>query len=95
MDIWVRNILMKTAFGFFLRLFVCFVAAKFFLRALGVEGRFYLEGLTALLTANIYWFDFLEYRDRLCLRRQAQENPHSKQVPGAKGPAPEISPPEV
>jgi len=86
---------MKTTFDFFLRLFICFVAAKFFLRVLGVESRIYLAGLTALLTANIYWFDFLEYRDRLFVRQAAQENPHSQQVAGAKGPVPEISPPEV
>jgi uncharacterized membrane protein YccC len=51
-------------FRFFLRLFICLVAAKFFLHVLGLQGRGYLLGLTALFTANLYWFEYLEYRDR-------------------------------
>jgi len=54
----------KVLFRFFLRLFVCLVAAKFLLQVLGVEDRGYLLGLTALFTVNLYWFDYLEYRDR-------------------------------
>jgi hypothetical protein len=85
---------MKIAFGFFLRLFACFVGAKFFLRFLGVESRLSLVGLTALLTANIYWFDFLEYRDRLYLRSLAQEGPGSEETAGERS-SPKISQPQV
>ncbi len=60
---------MKTAFSFFLRLFFCLVAAKFFLRVLGLGGLGFLLGLTALLLANVYLFDYLEYRDRLAFQR--------------------------
>ena len=56
---------MKVIFIFFLRVFVCFVAAKFILRALGLDQRAYLIGLTLIFAANLYWFDFLEYRDRI------------------------------
>ncbi|MEW6387198.1 MAG: hypothetical protein AB1491_06755 [Thermodesulfobacteriota bacterium] len=47
-----------------LRLFISLVAAKFFLRLVGVADLGYLLGLTLLLTGNIYLFDFLEYGDR-------------------------------
>jgi hypothetical protein len=62
---------MSAAFSFFLRLFLCFAAAKLLLRAIGVEGRDYLVGLTLLFLANIYWFSYLVFRDR--------------KAPGAKG----------
>jgi hypothetical protein len=55
---------MRIFFGFFLRLFICFLAAKFLLRALGWETRGYLVGLTLLFTANVYLFALLEYRNR-------------------------------
>jgi hypothetical protein len=55
---------MSALFGFFLRLFICFVAAKFLLQAVGVESRQYLIGLTILLTANVYWLGYLTFRDR-------------------------------
>lgn len=55
---------MNTAFGFFLRLFLCFVGAKFLLHAIGVEGRGYLVGLTILFLVNAYWFSYLVFRDR-------------------------------
>jgi hypothetical protein len=55
---------MSVAFGFFLRLFGCFVAAKLFLHAVGVESREYLIGLSAVLTANVYWLRYLVFRDR-------------------------------
>jgi hypothetical protein len=61
---------MKVFFIFFLRLFFCFVAAKFILRALGLDSRTYLIALTLLFTGNIYWFDFLEYRDRIAFQLQ-------------------------
>jgi hypothetical protein len=55
---------MSTAFSFFLRLFLCFVAARFLLQAIGVEGRGYLVGLTILFLVNVYWFSYLVFRDR-------------------------------
>jgi hypothetical protein len=55
---------MGALFSFFLRLFLCFVAAKFLLHAVGVESRQYLIGLTVLLTANVYWLSYLVFRDR-------------------------------
>ena len=55
---------MGALFSFFLRLFCCFVAAKFLLHAVGVESRQYLIGLTILLTANVYWLSYLVFRDR-------------------------------
>jgi hypothetical protein len=55
---------MSAAFSFFLRLFLCFAAAKLLLRAIGVEGRDYLVGLTLLFLANVYWFSYLVFRDR-------------------------------
>ena len=44
---------MSAAFSFFLRLFLCFVAARFLLQAIGVAGRDYLVGLTLLFLANV------------------------------------------
>ena len=55
---------MSTAFSFFLRLFLCFVAAKFLLQAIGVEGRGYLVGLTILFLTNVYLFSYLVFRDQ-------------------------------
>ena len=55
---------MSAVFSFFLRLFLCFVAARFLLQAIGVEGRDYLVGLTILFLANVYWFSYLVFRDR-------------------------------
>ncbi|MDP1761195.1 MAG: hypothetical protein Q8L43_03145 [Deltaproteobacteria bacterium] len=55
---------MSKAFSFFLRLFLCFAAARFLLQAIGVEGRDYLVGLTLLFLVNVYWFSYLVFRDR-------------------------------
>jgi hypothetical protein len=55
---------MGALFSFSLRLFCCFVAAKFLLHAVGVGSRQYLIGLTILLTANVYWLSYLVFRDR-------------------------------
>lgn len=67
---------MKIAFNFFLRLFICFVAAKFFLHAVGLEGRDYLVGLTVVLLLNAYLFTYFVFRDR---------NGPGKGRPGADG----------
>jgi hypothetical protein len=60
---------MRRLFGFFLRFFIAFVAAKFILGHLGADAPVYLVGLTALLVANTYLFDFLEYYNQGVWRR--------------------------
>lgn len=55
---------MSKVFSFFLRLFLCFVAARFLLQAIGVAAREYLVGLTLLFLVNVYWFSYLVFRDR-------------------------------
>ena len=66
---------MSTAFSFFLRLFLCFVGARFLLQAIGVEGRDYLVGLTLLFLVNVYWFSYLVFRDRTAPAVEAQRDP--------------------
>jgi hypothetical protein len=66
---------MKVFFIFFLRLFFCFVAAKFILQALDWDSRAYLIGMTLLFLGNIYWFDFLQYRDRIAFRLRKEKAP--------------------
>ena len=66
---------MSTAFSFFLRLFLCFVAARFLLQAIGVEGRHYLVGLTLLFLVNVYWFSYLVFRDRTVAPVEADRHP--------------------
>ncbi len=60
---------MKRLFGFFLRLFIAFVAAKLLLGHLGLDTPKYLVGLALVLVANTYVFDFLEYYHRGSWRR--------------------------
>lgn len=54
---------MNALFGFSLRLLVSFVAAKLLLGSLELDSPGYLIGLSLLLTANLYWFDFSRYSD--------------------------------
>lgn len=77
---------MKTFFIFFLRLFFCFVAAKFLLRVLGLDSQAYLIVLTVILLGNIYWFDFLEYRDRIAFRLRKEEKPAPDAAAAAEEP---------
>jgi hypothetical protein len=90
---------MGTAFSFFLRLFLCFVAARFLLQAIGMEGRGYLVGLTILLLLNVYWFSYLVFRERPASRPAADRKPLGSTAPGAgepeEKPAGEPTPPEV
>jgi hypothetical protein len=74
---------MGTAFSFFLRLFLCFMAARFLLQAIGVEGRGYLLGLTGLFLANVYWFCYLVFRDRSALTVKADDGPGGRPPAGA------------
>ena len=87
---------MSAAFSFFLRLFLCFVAARFLLQAIGVEGRDYLLGLTILFLINVYWFSYLVFRDRTASRVEAGRNPPGSPVaaaPKAEGPPVPPAPP--
>jgi hypothetical protein len=60
---------MKRVFGFFLRLFIAFAAAKLLLGHLGLDTPKYLIGLALLLVLNTYVFDFLEYYHQGAWRR--------------------------
>ncbi len=81
---------MSTAFGFFLRLFLCFVTAKFLLQAIGVEGRNSLVGLTILFLGNVYLFGYLVFRDRIVapVRKGSggPPKPADDALPGEKAP---------
>jgi hypothetical protein len=81
---------MSTVFSFFLRLFLCFVAARFLLQAIKVEGRDYLVGLTLLFLVNVYWFSYLVFRDRKAPKAETQTAP-----PGSPAAAPEPEAPPV
>jgi hypothetical protein len=81
---------MGTAFSFFLRLFLCFVAARFLLQAIGVDGRDYLVGLTLLFLVNVYWFSYLVFRDRRPPKAETQPGPPGN--PAAAAPEPEEPP---
>jgi hypothetical protein len=71
---------MSSAFSFFLRLFLCFVAARFLLLAVGVGGRGYLVGLTILFLVNLYWFSYLVFRDQTAPRVEAQVDPPARSL---------------
>ena len=87
---------MSAAFSFFLRLFLCFVAARFLLQAIGVEGRDYLVGLTLLFLVNVYWFSYLVFRDRTAPTVEAKREPRGSPMaaaPEAKEPPVPPAPP--
>jgi len=56
---------MNTLFGFSLRFLVSFIAAKLLLRSLELDRLGWLLGLSLLFTANLYWFDFTKYSDKV------------------------------
>ena len=62
---------MNLVFAFFLRLFICFVAAKLVVQAVDLNSRDYLLALTVLFLVNAYLFHYLVFRDR----RTGQESP--------------------
>jgi hypothetical protein len=74
---------MSTVFSFFLRLFLCFVAARFLLQAIGVEGRDYLVGLTLLFLVNVYWFSYLVFRDRTVSTVETKSDRGPSPIPAA------------
>jgi hypothetical protein len=53
---------MNLVFSFFLRLFVCFVAAKLVVLAADLNSRTYLVSLTVLLLVNVYLLNYLVFR---------------------------------
>jgi len=55
---------MGSLFSFFLRLFICFVAAKLVVQVADLNSRSYLLSLTVLLLVNVYLLDYLVFRDR-------------------------------
>jgi hypothetical protein len=81
---------MSKAFSFFLRLFLCFVAARFLLQAIGVAGRGYLVGLTMVFLVNAYWFNYLVFRDRPATRGEEGRGPARQ--PAEVGPEVEATP---
>jgi hypothetical protein len=84
---------MSTAFSFFLRLFLCFVAARFLLQAIDVEGRGYLVGLTILFLVNVYWFSYLVFRDRTAAPVEAKrDRPASRKASAPEAEEPPVKP---
>ena len=66
---------MRYLFPFFSRLFFAFLAAKLLTGLVGLPGLNPLLVLTFILLANVYLFDFLDYRSRTNWRRQAARAP--------------------
>lgn len=62
---------MGPLFSFFLRLFICFVAAKLVVLVADLNSRTYLLSLTVVLLVNVYLLDYLVFRDR----RSGRESP--------------------
>jgi hypothetical protein len=86
---------LSAAFSFFLRLFLCFVAARFLLQAIGWEGRDYLVGLTILFLVNVYWFSYLVFRDRTPAPAIVETKPESPPITPESDPEGEPTGPEV
>ena len=64
---------MNSLFSFFLRLFICFVAAKLVVHVVDLDSRSYLLSLTILLLVNVYLLDYLVFRERRAGRKTASE----------------------
>ncbi len=62
---------MNSLFSFFLRLFICFVAAKLVVLVVDLNSRDYLLAMTVLFMVNAYLFDYLVFRSR----QPAQDKP--------------------
>jgi len=82
---------MSAVFSFFLRLFLCFVAARFLLQAVELEGRTYLISLTLTLLVNVYWLSYLVFRDRTAAPVKVDRGRSA----GPAGPGPETEEPPV
>jgi len=83
---------MSKVFSFFLRLFLCFVAARFLLQAIKVEGRDYLVGLTLLFLVNVYWFSYLVFRDRKAPKAEAPPGPPGSPAAALEPEEPPVKP---
>ncbi len=81
---------MGVLFSFFLRLFICFVAAKLVVHVVDLDSRSYLLSLTILLLVNVYLLDYLVFRERRANRKAAAEQ--SPQEPDAAAASEEAGP---
>ena len=69
---------MNFVFSFFLRLFICFVAAKLVVLVADLNSRTYLLSLTVVLLVNVYLLDYLVFRDRRPGRKRPPETAPEK-----------------
>jgi hypothetical protein len=77
---------MNLVFSFFLRLFICFVAAKLVVQAVDLNSRDYLLALTILFIVNAYLFNYLVFRDRRPGQKTPDAAPEQDQLkPPASG----------
>jgi hypothetical protein len=72
---------MNALFGFSLRFLVSFLAAKLLLRSLDLERLGWLLGLSLLFTANLYWFDFTKYSNKLTSNWWQKPSQEDKKAP--------------
>ena len=87
---------MNFLFSFFLRLFICFVAAKLVVQAVDLNTRDYLLALTGLFLVNAYLFDYLVFRSRrpgegkapAAETEQPPQEPSAAAAPEEAGPDP-------
>jgi hypothetical protein len=84
---------MQHLFTFFLRLLVAFLAAKFLTRYFGLEGLGYWLGITLAFLANVYFFDYLDYRGHAIFRRRL--TPHQDTPPSPPPPPSAETPPKA
>jgi hypothetical protein len=82
---------MKRVFGFFLRLFIAFVAAKLVLGHLRADTPKHLVALTLVLLANAYLFDLL-YQWNQGLWRRLQGEPQPPVGDGPQDPPSRLTP---
>jgi hypothetical protein len=66
-------IFMKALFGFCLRFFCSFVAAKLLLRAFAADSPGYILLVSLLFTLNLYWFDLSQYSHRYSAGQDSEQ----------------------
>jgi hypothetical protein len=87
---------MQIVFSFFFRLFLALVGAKLLARVVGLESPASLVALALLLLANLYLFDYLDYRSRSpWRRRRSAGQPETARAvqPSAPKPPEDLQPP--
>ncbi len=84
---------MQHIFTFFIRLLFAFLAAKFLTRLFGLEGLGYWLTLTLAFLANVYFFDYLDYRGHALFRRRLP--PRQDAPPSPPPPSSGETPPEA